>query len=91
MLPQLELVYEALCAEPTLSCFSRGEGKSEFLYVSSISRAVEISLENNSYWIELWDNSDPESGDPPVREMEVQSEEEVTKVVRSWCRTSKDV
>jgi len=61
----------------------RGRGASSFVYVLEKGRAVEVSEENGGFWLEFWDRSDDEDA-PPVKEMTLESPEQVLREIRRW-------
>lgn len=82
--PNLEELANRLSALPGISCSRRGELQSEFLYLTSNMRAAEVSVDSDHFWMEGWENSDPDSPSPPTQEWEAPSVEEALTVLRSW-------
>jgi hypothetical protein len=62
----------------------RGGGKAVFLYVRSLERAAEVSLEGKDFFVELWDNADEESEKAPVRSELVQRVSSVIQILGQW-------
>jgi hypothetical protein len=80
----LEAIQQGLQSIPELSVSLRGSGKARFLYVRSISRAVEVYLEAEGIMIEFWDKADEECEDAPINRKLVGSESEALVEVKEW-------
>lgn len=61
----------------------KGHGFSSFLFATSGGRAVEISEDNGSFWLEFWEKSDDEDA-APVKEMSVVAAEQAVMETKRW-------
>jgi hypothetical protein len=61
----------------------RGQGASSFLFVEQGGRAVELSWNGTSWWLEFWARSDAEDA-PPVAERLANSEAEAAQAIKEW-------
>ena len=61
----------------------KGHGLSSFLYLVNKGRAVEISEDDGSLWIEFWEKSDDEDA-APVNEMTVSGPAHAIMEAKRW-------
>jgi hypothetical protein len=61
----------------------RGKGASSFIYAVNKGRAVEISENDDGFWLEFWEKSDDEDA-APVKEITVDGVERATSEARRW-------
>jgi len=69
-------IQKALGHRESLSVELRGTGKAAFLYIRSLARAAEISIEQGGFFVEYWNDADEGSDEPPThkeRETRVRS------------------
>ena len=57
----LSEVRDSLETRQDLKIDLRGSGKSAFLYIHSLKRAAEVSIEGRGFFVEYWDQADEES------------------------------
>lgn len=62
----------------------RGSGKATFLYVRSLKRSAEVSVEGEEFFIEYWDSVDEHSDEAPVKGETVRSASGATKKLAEW-------
>ena len=59
----------------------RGDG---FLFVKSETRAIEVSENDDSLWLEFWASSDEDADDPPVKECDCYSVDAAVRAIDDW-------
>ena len=62
----------------------RGTGKSAFLYVRSLERAAEISIEQGGFFVEYWNNADEESDEAPIKSERLTSAAAAVNAMTNW-------
>jgi hypothetical protein len=62
----------------------RGRDAAEFVFVQANSRAVEVSIDDNSIWVEFWDSVDEEAPVPSVKEATLATVEEAKTEITNW-------
>ena len=62
----------------------RGTDSAQFLFVSSTERAIEVSEDGDSLWIEFWENADEEADDSPVKECRCNTIESALHEIENW-------
>ena len=80
----LQPIKNKLEAIQGLSVSERGTGNGTFLFVQSVSRAVEVYMDDSNYIVEYWDSADEEADDAPVNQDVLASEAEVLAKVTRW-------
>jgi hypothetical protein len=64
----------------------RGDGASSFIYATHRGRAVELSEDNGSYWVEFWECTEDEDS-PPAKELTISSATEAIEAAIDWLRS----
>jgi hypothetical protein len=80
----LEAFNNRLLTLDGVSSSIRGTGKACFVFAKSATRAVEVSLDGSTLWIEFWGNADEESDDAPVKEIHFEEAESAFASVKAW-------
>ena len=68
------------------SVLTKGKGESLFLYVKGQAGCAEISMHDDKLWIEIWDSTDEETDDGPIKEITCETVEEACKELNSWIK-----
>jgi hypothetical protein len=66
----------------------RGSGKAAFLYIRSLQRAAEVSLEGDGYFLEYWNEAQEKSAKAAVKSEVVQSSCDAVKRLTEWLMPS---
>ena len=84
MKDQLIKIRDHLGHREDLKIDLKGSGRAAFLYIRSSERAAEVSIEQEGFFIEFWDEADEESDKAAVRSESVHSVPEVIHRLKEW-------
>ncbi len=82
---KLQDIASALSTGPGVNVSRRGESSSEFLYVETKTRAVEVSMNGAMIWVEYWDST--EQGASACREGTFSTPERAIESIRDWLNS----
>lgn len=80
----LQSISNDLRINTSLNISNRGEGKSEFLFIFSALKAIEISVDNESYFVEYWNNYSEDCDDLPVISENLASHKQTITKILDW-------
>jgi hypothetical protein len=63
-------------------CF-KGQGAASFVYAINKGRAVEISENDDGFWLEFWEKSNDEDA-APVKETTVATSNQGIRKIKEW-------
>ena len=75
-------IQKALGHRESLSVELRGTGKAAFLYIRSLARAAEISIEQGGFFVEYC--ADEGSDEPPIKSERLASAADAVDAMTNW-------